>query len=125
MKTQLHKIRIKQLKNVLFVILLAIGTMSVAQENEQLISGQINSNDGPLFGASIILKGSSVGVMSDENGKFIFPEELQKDDVLVISYLGYKTYEATVTKDTRYIEPFLEDIAVVIVATMRTKKINQ
>jgi hypothetical protein len=44
-----------------------------------------------------------------------------EDDVLVVSYLGYETDEITIAHDTAFIEPFLEDIPIVIVATLRTK----
>ena len=47
-----------------------------------------------LPGASIVVKGTSVGVSSDFNGDFSISAE--SGDVLVISYVGYESAEISV-----------------------------
>jgi len=42
----------------------------------------------PLPGVSVILEGSTVGVQTDFDGNFTFPEKLKKGDVLVFSFVG-------------------------------------
>jgi hypothetical protein len=105
----------------LFMILSMVVNPINAQNTERVITGVVNSLDGPLLGAVIVLKGTPITVISNENGGFTFPKELMEDDVLVVSYLGYETDEITIAHDTSFIEPFLEDIPIVIVATLRTK----
>jgi len=90
-----------------------------AQNQERVVSGVVNSLDGPVAGASIVLEGTATGVLTDENGAFTFPVELKLDDVLVFSYFGYETAKVVVEEDTSYVTPFLEDIAVVITGNLR------
>ncbi len=106
----------------LLMILCIFSNPIYAQGKERTVTGVVNSLDGPLFSASIVLKGTATWATSNENGEFTFPEELKENDVLVISYLGYESQEITITNNTSFIEPFLEDISIVIVASMRTKK---
>ncbi|GAB5399277.1 MAG: hypothetical protein Aureis2KO_08620 [Aureisphaera sp.] len=92
------------------------------QQEGQVVTGLVTSTDGPLLGATIVLKGTTIGVVSNENGEFTFPEELKENDVLVVTYLGYKKEEVTIAKGTTYVEPFLEDDPIIVVAALRTKE---
>ena len=47
-----------------------------------------------LPGASVVVKGTSVGVSSDFNGDFSISAE--SGDILVISYVGYESTEVSV-----------------------------
>jgi len=105
----------------LFIIFCLFANPIYAQANERTVTGIVKTMDGPLFGAAIVLKGTATGVVTNQKGEFTFPKELKENDVLVVSYLGYETSEVTITGNTSFIEPFLEDIAVVVVAAMRTK----
>lgn len=63
------------------------------------VAGTISDADGPIPGASIIIKGTIVGVQSDFDGNF----SISVDDssaVLVISSMGYKTQEILVGNNT-------------------------
>lgn len=93
-----------------------------AQSSPRTVSGVVNSLDGPVLGATVVLKGTNTGVITNENGEFTFPEALNENDVLVVNYLGYETDEVTITDDTRFVKPFLKDIAIVIVAALKTKE---
>jgi len=46
-------------------------------------------SNSPLPYANIYIKGSNVGVSSDEDGKFIFKHTFKKDQQLEVSYMGY------------------------------------
>jgi len=91
-----------------------------AQNTERTITGVVSSLDGPLLGATIVLKGTTIGVTSNDSGAFTFPKKLKENDILVVSYLGYKSTEITINRVTAYIEPFLEDNPVILYSTMRT-----
>ena len=55
------------------------------------IRGTVVQEDGkPLAGAAIIVKGTTMGTMSDENGKFRLVN-VPDDGVLVITYVGFES----------------------------------
>jgi hypothetical protein len=58
---------------------------------EQIVKGVITDEDGGLPGASILLEGTTIGTTTNFDGEFSFPIQLKKGDVLIVSYLGYKT----------------------------------
>jgi hypothetical protein len=63
------------------------------------ISGTVHDEEGnPLPGVSIVLKGTKVGTVSDLNGKFLFPQELQAGDILLFMFIGYETKEFKIPK---------------------------
>ncbi|MDX1463599.1 MAG: carboxypeptidase-like regulatory domain-containing protein, partial [Marinirhabdus sp.] len=79
------------------------------------------SADGPLLGATVVLKGTTIGVNTDENGRFTFPKKLKENDVLLVTFLGYKNSEIIIEDDTTYVEPYLKDNPVIIRTAFRTK----
>ncbi len=126
MKTQFTSTKKQVLKTFGLFGLIMIFSMGLspiyAQDTDRTITGVVSSMDGPLLGAAIVLKGTATSVISNEKGEFTFPKELKESDVLVVSYLGYKTDEIIIAIDTSYIEPFLEDIPIIIVAALRTEE---
>ena len=123
MKTQFHTTKQSLLKTVQFFglcMILSLFTIpTIAQE--RTVSGQVTGVDGPLEAASVVLKGSSEYVQTDEEGKFVFPRQLAANDVLVVSSLGFETTEVVIGADTNFVSPFLKDVSVVIIAALRTK----
>ena len=97
-----------QVKLSLFLcgaLLLALPQMSqgatalkpVAFEVEKfgMVSGTVLDETGaPLPGASILVKGTTIGTVTDLDGKFSL--DVASDAVLVISYLGYDSKEVSV-----------------------------
>lgn len=65
------------------------------------ISGKVMTEEGlPLAGASVLVKGSGLGVSTNAAGEFSLPG-IRESDVLVISSVGYQTREIVVGKQTR------------------------
>lgn len=56
------------------------------------LTGIVEDELGPVAGATIMQKGSSNGTASDADGNFTL-DGLKNGDVLVVSYIGYKTQE--------------------------------
>ncbi|WP_248722246.1 carboxypeptidase-like regulatory domain-containing protein [Seonamhaeicola sp. ML3] len=54
-----------------------------------LVSG---FDDSPLFGASVVVKHSSKGVITDDNGVFTLTD-IRVNDIISLSYLGYESLE--------------------------------
>jgi len=63
---------------------------------ERLLKGIITDETGPLPGANIMLKGTNIGATTNFDGEFEFPKPLKEGDVLVVSFLGYKTKEVII-----------------------------
>ncbi|MDX1938997.1 MAG: TonB-dependent receptor [Saprospiraceae bacterium] len=86
-------------RRLLILPLLLVAVLAIGQKE---VSGTITSaEDGiPVIGASILVKGTSVGTVTDVDGKYTL--SVPGDDaVLVISYTGLKTIEITVGNRTR------------------------
>lgn len=60
----------------------------------QTVTGTVSAEDGPLPGASIVIKGTSQGTTTDFDGNFSI--EATAENTLVFSYIGYAAKEITV-----------------------------
>lgn len=128
MKTQLAQVP-KQVGRILglFTILMFTAIISnpvVAQNQTQVqektIKGVISDDSGPLEGASIVLKGTQTGVVTDSKGAFIFPKPLKVGDVLLVSYLGYKTVKVKIKADTTALKITLAEDLVEFIGEVNT-----
>lgn len=73
-----------------FVFFVVCSTMAMAQGK---VSGNVIDEMGnPIIGASVIVKGTSMGSVTDFDGNFEIPN-VQPNATLVISYIGYVTQE--------------------------------
>ncbi|MFN7115265.1 MAG: SusC/RagA family TonB-linked outer membrane protein [Saprospiraceae bacterium] len=84
------------MKKTLLVLLMLFWAMLLwAQQKE--ISGTITTSEDnlPVIGASILIKGTSTGTVTDVDGTYNLTVP-GNDAVLVISYTGLKTQEVTV-----------------------------
>jgi TonB-linked SusC/RagA family outer membrane protein len=78
---------------MLTILILVLGTTMFAQKAN--IKGTVKSNSGEtLPGATVLVKGSTVGALTDEKGQFTL--EALPTDVLVITYIGYEPVEETI-----------------------------
>ncbi len=67
-------------------------------ENNVEINGQVKDKSGePIVGASILIKGTSTGTVTDINGNFSLNVEVGQ--ILVISFVGFGQQEITVSGD--------------------------
>jgi TonB-linked SusC/RagA family outer membrane protein len=77
-----------------------ISTVSYAQTAGIVISGVVSDESGsPLPGATVLLEGSSTGVVTDVSGRYTISVP-NSDAVLVFSSVGYATQEVVVTDQT-------------------------
>lgn len=79
------------------LVFIASVTFVYAQKN---VTGTISDNNGiPLPGVNLVIKGTATGASTDFDGKFSINTKSEKD-VLIISYVGYKTQEIGVANKT-------------------------
>ena len=83
------------LKTVLSVVVLLWSSAAFAQIK---VKGTVEDADGPLIGASVLVKGTTVGTITDMDGQYII--EANIGDELEFSYMGYKSQTFTVTGNT-------------------------
>lgn len=83
------------------ILLLALSTFMCIGLYAQKVTGVVvdaDSGDG-VIGASVILKGSTVGTITDVDGAFSLDVSGTNQPVLRISYLGYETIDVVVDED--------------------------
>lgn len=61
----------------------------------QDVSGTVSDSNGPLPGASVVVKGTTNGTQADFDGNYTITD-IGSDAVLVFSYIGFKTKEMSV-----------------------------
>ena len=93
------------------------------------ITGKVtDKQDEPIIGASVLVKGTSNGVITDLNGVFNM-KNVPSDGVLTVSYIGYKDVEVKINpSQTSYSITLEEDNQmldeVVVVGFGTQKKVN-
>ena len=105
--------------------IVADRSTSVTQ-NSVTVRGTVTDAAGlPLPGVNIIVKGTTIGTMTDENGKFELPNA-PANGVLVFSYIGYKESETNVRGQVSIVlyedSELLNEVVVVGYGTQ--KKVN-
>lgn len=75
-----------------FAAMLCVSTSMYAQSMK--ISGVVTDEMGPVIGATVLVKGTTTGVVTDADGHYTI--NANKNDVLVFSYVGDNPIEKTV-----------------------------
>lgn len=87
------------------ILLLTITCFSCAQIS---VEGTVfDENKNPLIGASILIKGTSDGAVTDLDGKFNVKTYQMLPITLVVSYLGYESKEVKVSTTQKPINIYL------------------
>jgi len=74
----------------LLMLFFLFGLSAFAQK--AIIEGTVKTSKGEsLTGSTVLIKGTTVGVTTDGNGRFLIPA--QQNDILVVSFIGYETQE--------------------------------
>ena len=68
-----------------------VGIRSV-QQNGRTITCSITDKGGPIVGANVLVKGTTIGNISDFDGNVTL-EGVPSNSILVVSYIGYVTQE--------------------------------
>lgn len=79
------------------LILLCLALISVCGYAQQTVKGVVTSatDNYPVIGASVMVKGTSVGTVTDIDGNYVL-EGVASDAVLVYSSIGYLSQEVAV-----------------------------
>lgn len=85
-----------------------------------VVSGYVKDNQGVIVDATITIKGTNIGTITDSQGKFVI--KVDKGSTLVFSMINYKSAEYTVEKaeDNLVIVLQPDHVVVVGVGTMKS-----
>lgn len=87
--------RKNRILSLLFFFMAFISVQVYAQDIK--ISGTVisGSDNYPIIGANILVKGTTIGTITDVDGNFSF--EAPKGSTLIVSYIGYQSQEMQVS----------------------------
>ena len=71
-----------------------------AVQQSKKITGTVVDSQGPIIGASVVVKGTSNGIATDFDGNFTL--NVNQGETIQISYIGYLTKEIKVDGRTHY-----------------------
>ena len=84
-------------KFMLLLTCLFIGIGLVTAQVTKVTGTVISEEDGlPVVGASILVKGTAVGTVTDMDGKFQLPNVPSSAKTLVISFIGMENKEVPI-----------------------------
>ena len=96
----------------LLITIYCLAAFSLFSSAQTKISGKVTDNKSqPLPSANVYLKDTYDGVSTDPEGNFSFTTDEDGDGLLVVSYVGFKTFSQEVLLDgnEKYFEIFLEE----------------
>jgi len=106
---------------MLSLVVLLVGTTGLAF-SQNIVTGTVEDADGPLIGASVLVKGSTVGTITDMDGQFSIQANV--GDELEFSYMGYTSQTVKVTGNPIHItmSENTEVLSEVVVTAMGIKR---
>ena len=92
---------------LLILLVFLVSQLSIAQvteikgsSNKTVVMGNVNDiNDMPFNGVNVIVKGTAKKTITNLDGNFSLDAE--NGDILIISYIGFKTTEVVVKNQTK------------------------
>ena len=85
---------------IVFAALNALAAVTAfAQSEGGTVSGVVTDEQGPVIGATVMIKESNVGVVTGLDGSYTLTG-LKQDDIIEVSYLGYETQDIAYTGQT-------------------------
>ncbi|TXD47715.1 SusC/RagA family TonB-linked outer membrane protein [Polaribacter sp. IC073] len=85
------------MKKKLVILTILCFTLTVNFYSQEItVKGKVSDSSGELLGVSVLVKGTTKGTSTDFNG--VYTIKAVKGDVLLFSYMGYKTKEIIISK---------------------------
>ena len=86
-----------------------VKSVEISSDEKLKVSGTVLAADtkAPVLGASVIIRGTTNGTLTDLDGKFVLAG-LKKDDVIQVSFVGFQT-RSVIVKDESPLTILLDD----------------
>ena len=94
-------------RTLLSLIFLFLGL--VVANAQKTVTGNVSDQNGPLPGASVVIKGTTDGAITDFDGNYSI--SVENGQTLVFTYVGYATQERVVTAQESTIDMVLVEDA--------------
>ncbi len=92
------------------IILTSLKEDTNIQQQKRDVSGTVIDNVGnPIPGVSVVIKGSSIGTITNISGEFLLTD-VSSEDVLVFSFIGMATKEIQVGDKNQFTVTLVEDV---------------
>ena len=116
-------------KLMLLLTCLFMGIGLVTAQTQKVTGVVISEEDGqPVVGASVLAKGTTVGVITDVDGKFTLSGIPSSAKTLQISYIGMQTAEVAIAPNIRVIlktdSKALDEVVVVAYGTQSARTVT-
>lgn len=87
---------------------------NLQQEKRKVVKGIVKDSSGePIIGASIMVKGTTEGTISDTDGHFEL-QVINSNQPLIISYIGYETQNILLPKTSSMLDITLKESSVML-----------
>ena len=107
-------------KLMLLLACLFVGIGLVTAQNQKVTGTVVSEEDGlPIVGASILVKGTTIGSISDLDGKFVMANVPASAKSLIVSYIGMKKAEVAIKPTLKIVlAPDAQVVSEVVVTAM-------
>jgi len=114
-------------KLMLLLACLFVGIGLVTAQNQKVTGVVISEEDGlPVVGASILVKGTTIGSISDLDGKFVLSNVPSSAKTLVVSFIGMKAAEVAIKPTVKVVltpdAQVVDEVVVTALGISRQKK---
>ena len=109
---------------LLLTVLVSIGSQAVIAQTHKLSGRVLDENGQPLPGATIVVKGSNIGTVADDNGNFVINNVPNSGAKIKINYAGYSYAEADASSANVSIRlnPLAKELSGVAVTALAIKR---
>ena len=80
------------------ILLFVLFSTQIVFAQERTLNGTVYSEGSPLNGASLRIKGSNLGTITNENGDFLIKFSEKSNNHLIISFIGHKSKQIEIDK---------------------------
>ena len=114
------------MKKFLCVLCSLLGLMCCL-EAQNTIKGTIqDAADGePLVGATVLIKGTTLGSFTEWDGSFILKTDFDYPIILEVSYIGYTTIETTVNDESGVVVKMGSDSEIIETVEIKGRRIDE
>ena len=83
-------------------------SLAAVQQTKKITGTVVDNTGEPVIGANVVVKGTTLGSITDMDGKFII-EDVPSNGTLQISYIGYKSIEMPIGSQSDFKITLQED----------------
>lgn len=114
-------------KLLMMLFMLSFSISQVFAQASSVKGLVISEEDGlPVIGASVLVKGTTIGTITDFEGNFVLSGIPEENKTLVISYIGMQTQEVPVKSDIKVVlksdSKLIDEVVVTAIGIKRSEK---